>query len=373
MPPLSMMIKPVSAACNMRCRYCFYADVSANRAVKSYGVMDRATMQALVRRAFAYADGAVSFAFQGGEPTLAGLPFYQEFVKLTRQYNTRNLNVSYAIQTNGYNLTDEMCAFLAENRFLTGVSVDGTREIHDALRLDAQGEGTWDRVMEGIARLKRHGAEYNVLCVVTEPVARQGKACWDSLCGHRYLQFIPCIDDFGGGKQPYSLTAESYGQFLIDTFDRYEAAFRAGRPVSERRLDNYMMILLGRQPEHCGMAGQCGLYFLAEADGGIYPCDFYVLDEWRLGNVNETGLRRMEACERARLFRETSLKRPERCAACRYLALCRGGCRRDREPWTDSLPGENRFCGSYRRFFDERLARMRALAAEIAARPPAPV
>ena len=368
MPPLSMMIKPVSSACSMRCRYCFYADVSDRRAVKSYGVMNADTMTALVRRAFAYADGAVSFAFQGGEPTLAGVDFYREFVRLTRRYNARGLPVNWALQTNGYDLPDELCDFFAENHFLLGVSVDGTRDIHDALRLDARGEGTYDRVMENIARLKRHGVDYNVLCVVTEPVARQGAACWDALSEHRYIQFIPCIDDFGGARQDFSLTAESYSQFLIDTFDRYEAAYRAGRPVSERRLDNYMLMLLGQRPEHCGMAGQCGLYFLVEADGGVYPCDFYVLDEWRLGSVNESGLLRMEKSERAQTFRAMSLNMPEKCAMCPYFALCRGGCRRDREPWQNGLPAENRFCESYRRFFDERLPRMEKLARDIARR-----
>ena len=368
MPPLSMMIKPVSSACSMRCAYCFYADVSASRAVKSYGVMSRDTMRALIRRAFAYADGAVSFAFQGGEPTLAGVDFYREFVALARQHNTRNLRVSYALQTNGYDLSDELCDFFAENRFLLGVSLDGTREIHDALRRDARGEGTYDRVTENIARLRRHGVDYNVLCVVTEPVARKAGACWDALSGHRYIQFIPCIDDFGGQKRDFSLTAASYGQFLIDIFDRYEAAYAAGRPVSERRLDNYLMLLLGRPPEHCGMAGQCGLYFLAEADGGIYPCDFYVLDEWRLGNVNESGLRRMETCERAQAFRSMSLRLPERCASCPYFGLCRGGCRRDREPWSEGIPSGNRFCESYRRFFEARLPRLEHLARAVAAK-----
>jgi len=360
-----MMIKPVSSTCNMRCRYCFYADVSASRAVKSYGVMSRETAENLVRRAFAYADGSVSFAFQGGEPTLAGVGFYRDFLALARRYNTRGLRVSYALQTNGYELSDELCDFFAENRFLLGVSLDGTREIHDALRVDAQGRGTYDRVTGNIERLRRHGVDYNILCVVTEPVARQARTCWDSLSPHRYLQFIPCIDDFGGAKQPFSLTAEAYGRFLIETFDAYEAAFRAGRPVSERRLDNYMMLLLGQMPEHCGMAGQCGLYFLAEADGGVYPCDFYVLDEWRLGCVDKAGLRRMACGERAQAFRRLSLKRPQRCAGCRYFGLCRGGCRRDREPWTDGEPAENRFCESYRMFFDTRLAQMEALARKI--------
>ncbi len=366
MPPLSIMIKPVSSACNMSCRYCFYADVAAHREIMSYGTMSRETMRALIRRAFMYADGSVSFAFQGGEPTLAGVVFYRDFVQTVGRYNTRNLPVSYALQTNGYALTDEMCVFFAENRFLVGVSVDGTRDIHNAIRPDRERCGSYDQVMRGIDMLRSHGVEYNILCVVTAPIAAQSKACWENLKRHQYLQFIPCIDAFDGQRQAFSLSAEVYGQFLIDAFACYERAYYAGKPVSERRFDNYLSMLLGRRPEACGMNGVCGIYFLAEADGGIYPCDFYVLDDWRLGNINETSFQRMEKSERARAFWTLSCVLPAACRTCSWLRLCRGGCRRDREPFVDGTPQENRFCQSYRMFFQACLPRMKKLARKIA-------
>ena len=365
MPALSMMIKPVSSACNMRCQYCFYADVAAHRRIPNYGVMTPDTMRALVRRAFIYADSSVSFSFQGGEPTLAGIEYFQSFLREVHRCNSRHLPVSYALQTNGYAVSDEMLALFAEHHFLLGVSLDGPEDMHDALRKDAGGCGTYRRVMRTIEKLRHFGIPYNILCVVTAETARRSQETWNALREHQYLQFIPCIDGLDGSRNPYSLSPEAYGQFLIDIFDAYERAFKEGSPVSERRLDNYLSILAGFAPEECGMCGQCGLYFLAEADGSVYPCDFYVLDEWKMGNINTMSLARMEKSSASKAFRQVSLRLPEACGRCPYLNLCMGGCRRDREPFCEGLPSNNRFCQSYRMFFDACLPRMVSLTKRI--------
>ena len=358
MPPIHIMIKPVSGACNLRCRYCFYADELARRAKPSPGVMDRETVRALIRKAFIYADGAVTFSFQGGEPTLAGASFYRFFIDEVSRCNTRGLPVSYGLQTNATLLTDELCELFAKHGFLIGVSLDGPKEIHDALRGDAAGGGSYDAVRRGIALLRRHRAEFNVLSVLTREAAGRIGEVWEELSPYGYLQFIPCIDALDGKAAPWSLDPETYGRALVEIFDRYRDAFFSSSPVRERRMDNYLSMLLGYPPEHCGMSGRCGVYFLCEADGGVYPCDFYALDEWKLGNIRETSFARMEAGPAAKRFAAEGSRRPEKCRDCRYLFLCGGGCRRDREP---SLT-ENRFCESYRYFFDRRLAGMRALA-----------
>lgn len=356
-----MMIKPASSSCNMRCKYCFYSDVSSCRDTANYGIMTRDTMHKLIRRTFFYADDSVSFAFQGGEPTLAGLDFFQDFVRTAEQYNNRNLPVSYALQTNGLKLDDAFCAFFAQHHFLIGVSLDGTPEMHDALRKDPEGNGTYERVIQGIQCLKRHHVEYNILSVITSLSAAQPKQFWKSLAQHRFLQFIPCIDDFSGGLKNYSLTEEAYGRFLIETFSLYEKTVYDGEPVSERRFDNYLALMFGIPSELCGMNGVCGNYFLVEADGSVYPCDFYALDPWRMGNIHTDPLRKMEESSAAREFRAISHVLPEDCKSCKWLSLCRGGCRRDREPYENGLPGKNRFCGSYRAFFEACYPRMKAI------------
>lgn len=358
MPAVSIMVKPVSGACNMNCRYCFYSDVMARRETAVYPKMSIEALEVLVRRAFRYADGPVSFSFQGGEPTLAGPEFYDALVRFERMYNTRGLPVHNAVQTNGYALSDELIALFARERFLLGVSLDGDAVAHDRMRPDRAGAPTFDRIRDNIARLGAAGVEFNVLCVVNDYVARRPAEVFAALAPFRYLQFIACLDDLDGTKQPHSLTPEGYLHFLKETFDLYERAFFGERPVSVRNFDNYIGILLGVPPENCAMSGACGQYFLVEADGGVYPCDFYVLDSWRLGNVLETPFNRLAASETARRFREESLALPEECRRCKWVRLCRNGCKRERDPQT----GRNRWCACFRSFFEYAAPRMLKIA-----------
>lgn len=366
MPPLTIMLKPASSLCNMRCAYCFYSDVAARRDAPSYGVMSPGTLETLVRRAFAYAEGSLSFIFQGGEPTLAGKEFFEAFLSLLARYNARRLRVSLALQTNGLTLDEEWCALLKRGGFLVGVSLDGTQALHDACRRGASGEPTYARVIRGIELLRRFGVDYNVLCVVTQPVAERPEEVFHALKAHRFLQFIPCLDGFDGKKTPLSLDAETYGRFLIGTFDLYEQAWYAGKPVSIRNLDNWLAMLLGYPPENCAMSGRCGHYFLVEADGGVYPCDFYVLDRWRLGNVGDASFFKLDKSPVGARFREESVPLPEGCARCEWFSLCRGGCKRDREPIAGGEPGAagaNRLCAGHKLFFSSRFERIKALAA----------
>lgn len=154
MPNLSLLIKPVSGACNLRCRYCFYLDESARRQTACFGTMSETTLQTLVRRAFAYADGPVSFAFQGGEPLLAGKSFYRQVLALQKQYNTRCLPVTNALQTNGTLLDDDWAELFAQGQFLVGISLDGPASLHDRYRVDAAGAATQARALQGAELLK---------------------------------------------------------------------------------------------------------------------------------------------------------------------------------------------------------------------------
>jgi len=358
------MIKPVSGACNMRCRYCFYADIMSRRETAVYPRMSVETLEVLVRRAMRFADGPVNFAFQGGEPTLIGLPFFEALVRFEKEFNARGVPVSNAVQTNGYDLSDDMIAFFAREGFLIGVSMDGDCEAHDRMRPDRAGAATFERVSETTRRLSRAGAQYNILCVVNECVARRPREVFQALAPHKYLQFIACLDDFDGTKRDYSLSEASYLSFLKATFDLYCEAFMRAEPVSVRNFDNYIGILLGVPPENCAMGGRCGRYFLIEADGGVYPCDFYVLDKWRMGNILETPFSRLANSEVGLRFREESLFVPEPCRQCRWHSLCRNGCKRERVPET----GLNRWCACFRAFFEYSHPRMEEMARQIRAR-----
>ncbi len=356
------MLKPASGACNLRCGYCFYADVAASRQVSSYGLMSQSTLDKIVRRAFAYAEGQLSFIFQGGEPLLAGKAFFRHFNQEVRAYAHKPVRVSCAVQTNATLIDEEWCQIFREGGYLVGVSLDGEEQTHDLYRRDASGAPTCARVKRAIGLLKASGVECNVLCVVTRQISLRPEASFEALRQYGYLQFIPCLDPFDGGRAEYSLDAGEYGDFLIKTWDLYERALFSPHPVSVRVFDNWLNMLLGRPPENCAMSGRCGQYYLIEADGGVYPCDFYVLDKWRLGNINETGFRAFAESGIGQAFREESHPVHEKCRACPWLFLCRGGCKREREPILNGAPSLNRLCEGHRRFFEARYENMKRTA-----------
>ena len=354
MKQVSLLIKPVSGLCNMRCAYCFYADEAAHRTVKNAGMMTPETAGALIRNAFSCAEkrGTVSFAFQGGEPTLAGLDFFRGFVRMAEEQAPADVAVQWGIQTNGLQLNGEWAAFLADHRFLTGISIDGDAASHDAFRRDAQGNGTYQRVKRSLDLLLDHRVETNILCVVNSRTAKAPRSTYRSLkaLNTGFLQFIPCLDplELSRGSMKWSLTPEAYGQFLCGTFDEWFRDWQNGQYTSVRFFDDLVHLAMGMPPSTCASCGQCGGYLVVEADGSVYPCDFYALDEWRLGSVREPFSDLMKS-ETMRSFVQRSARKPAACGACPCFALCRGGCPRD---WTDGDRGtENYFCRAYTGMF----------------------
>lgn len=363
MPALSLLIKPASGNCNMRCRYCFYADELDNREIRSYGKMSVDTMHTIVDKAMEYGDYECTIAFQGGEPTLAGLDFYRDLVAyVTAHENPKKLKIHYALQTNGYLINEEWAAFLGENHFLVGVSLDGIKEIHDRYRLDAAGKGTYQRVISAIRLLEKHQVEYNILTVVTAATARNGQKIYNYFKKNHfgYQQYIECLDPIGEepGQHEYSLTPEKYGEFLKSMVDAWYLDMRSGTYVYNRYFENLMMIMAGQQPESCNMRGVCGKQWVFEADGSVYPCDFYALDQWCLGNINKNSFEEMDQKRDELGFIQWSMRQQEDCQKCRWFGLCRNGCRRNREPVTAEHTNRNYFCKSYQMFFEYAYPRL---------------
>lgn len=362
MPPLSILLKPASSACNLCCSYCFYADEAGARSVPNYGLMPEAVSHALIEKAVKAAEGSVAFLFQGGEPTLAGPDFYRDFATHVKKTAPPGLTVQYALQTNGTLLDGEWCRFFRENQFLVGLSLDGSRECHDRFRRDGAGKGTYDRVLRAARLLERAGVEYNVLTVVTGYLARHIQSVFKALCkeGFRFQQYIPCLDPLGEarGAQDFSLSPEQYEEFLKTLFDLWYRELERGRYWSIRYFDNLVWMLDGHAPEQCSMRGRCGVQYLVEADGSVYPCDFYGLDRYRLGTVLENAWEDLDrARERLGFIRESE-RIPEACGGCRWYPLCRNGCRRDRLVEEDGL-GRNYYCQAYAGFFSYALPRLR--------------
>ena len=360
MRSLHLLLKPASSACNLRCSYCFYADVSANRPVQNLGMMRRDTAEAIIRRALEEAR-QITFSFQGGEPTLWGLDNFRFFAETADRLRTGPREIQYALQTNGTLLNEDWAAFFKERGFLIGLSLDGYKELHDANRLDAGGQGSFSRALKAAALLRKAGVEFNILSVVTSPAARHAEKLYRFFQSQnlRYLQFIPCIDDFHSADT--RIPGAEYGQFLKALFDLWYQGLTDGHGTSIRYFDNLLRMYMGHPPELCSMSGTCHVQFVIESDGGVYPCDFYVLDPWRLGDVHRDSFTSMLASDAAGRFIAESKSIAKACSNCRWFALCRGGCKRDREPILAENPVTNRFCQAYKDFFHyshERFAKL---------------
>ncbi|MCL2616431.1 MAG: anaerobic sulfatase maturase [Defluviitaleaceae bacterium] len=350
----------------MRCRYCFYADVSAARDIKNHGIMPYVLLETLVQKALSEVRGYCQFAFQGGEPTLAGLDFFRKLVELEKKYNVNNARVSYALQTNGLLIDDAWAAFFKENGFLIGLSIDSFKQVHDGLRQDAAGKGTHSRCIEAAKILTEHRVQFNILSVVTRQLAEQPNRVYRFYKQHgfRYIQFIPCLDGMaeGSGANEYSLRAKAFSKFLCRIFDLWHADFIKNDYYSIRAFDNYIHMLAGRPPENCAMNGVCNAYALVEANGSVYPCDFYAVDRFLLGNVATHNFKEMLQGDSAEAFITPSMHVNQACKVCEYFYICRGGCRRDREPLNNGVLSGNRYCEAYKMFFEHALPRMMEIA-----------
>ncbi len=374
MPPLSILMKPASSMCNMSCSYCFYCDEAEKRSQKSYGFMSEATLKNIIRKTILRASGYISYAYQGGEPTLRGLDFFQKAVDYQRQYNRNRIEVHNALQTNGYALDEDWCRFLKEHNFLVGLSLDGTREIHDTLRRDKAGRPTFDRISAVAGLMDQYGVDYNILTVVTPEIAANIREIYELYRqkGWRFQQYIACLDPLGEGhgQTPHALTPEVYGHFLTELFTLWYRDWKRNRQPFIRQFENYVGLAAGYMAESCDQRGTCGIQYVVETDGSVYPCDFYMLDDYRLGNFNEDKLDGIDLRRQEIGFLERSQKLTKDCSVCPYFQLCRGGCQRNRDLNPASGLYENYFCEGYRIFFAQCQDKILEIARQVAASGP---
>ena len=362
MKNISVMIKPASSLCNLRCRYCFYADVSERRDCRSFGVMRQDTAERVIENIFKDLErgDAVTLAFQGGEPTLAGLDFFRFFAEKVDAVKGE-AKVALALQTNGTLLNEDWCAFLKERNFLVGLSLDAIQASHDENRVDAKGKGTFSRVSAAKALLERYGVEYNVLTVMTNTLARHPQQVWKFLCKEdiRYVQFIPCLGELDSGATRFSLMPERFASFYTQLFKLWYADYVQGKYRSIKLFDDLIHLLAFGICGACGLIGRCMPQIVVEADGSVYPCDFYALDEYRIGNLSEESIGSLYEKTAMAAFRARPTETLALCDACPYASICGGGCPRMRREVCGTLDGTT--CG-YRVFLEACQPQMQLVA-----------
>jgi uncharacterized protein len=362
----SLLIKPASAVCNLDCSYCFYLDRDADpyKALPARR-MTLETLERLVDTYLFYSYPQSVFAFQGGEPTLAGLDFFEKLVSLEKQYGRNGQNVSNSMQTNGILLTKEWCDLFRGYNWLLGVSLDGTEQMHDLYRYNKAGQGTWRKVMDAVKLLQSEKVEFNILCVLSQANVEKPRELYKFFrgLGVDNIQYIPLAEFDGlGNRMPFTITPEQYGRFLCETFDLW---WPDRRKVRIRFFDNIAEGVAGQKPGTCTMHETCDSYVVVEYNGDVYPCDFFVEKDWKLGNVELDSW--TEIARRAKRYSFASKKtiaHPE-CQVCEYASLCHGGCPKFRHGPRRNFEDLDYFCSSYKMIFGKSVEPLRKDVAKL--------
>ena len=389
--PMYVMAKPVGAACNLQCSYCYYLEKKRLYDASSQLMSDE--MLELFIREYIHSQTTleVLFTWHGGEPLLRPISFYERALELQRRY-ADGRRIANCIQTNATLIDDEWCEFFRKNNFLVGVSIDGPQTMHDSLRTSRRGESSYRDVMRGLRLLNRHRVEWNAMATVNAANVEHPLEFYrffrDELeC--QFLQFTPvvercCLTDGesrlmhaaepSGEVLPYSVTAEQWGRFLCAIFDEW-VRHDVGRTFVQL-FDSTLANWVGEAVGVCTMSKYCGHAAVIEHNGDVYSCDHFVFPEYKLGNLNERSLSEMMYGRQQSEFGVAKHRTlPRQCRECEYEFACHGECPRNRFLMTaDGEPGLNYLCKGYHAFFSHAAAAMDYMRRQLQqGRPPANV
>lgn len=385
MHPIHIMAKPSGPACNLNCTYCFYLEKQKLYPDARDWRMSPLVLESYIRQYIAAQPGNyVQFAWQGGEPTLLGIDFFRDVIRLQERFG-RGKKIENVLQTNGVLLNDAWAKFLGEHRFLVGISIDGPRELHDEYRTDKSGRPTFDQVLDAISLLKKHSVTFNTLTVVNRRNSQAPLSVYRFLksIGSEYMQFIPVVEriartpgadglslaapSFAGEADvtPWSVEPAAFGEFLCDIFDEW-----VRRDVGRRYVQIFEVALeiwYGLGSSLCAFQESCGMAMVLERGGDLYSCDHFVYPQNKLGNIVQRPLRELVNSAQQRTF--GSAKRdtlPRYCLQCDVRYACNGECPKHRFLRTpDGESGLNYFCQAYKKFFRHIAPYMQFMAQEL--------
>lgn len=387
--PLYVMLKPAGAHCNLACKYCYYLEKNklyptAQRHLMSDEMLEQFTREYIEAQTM----NQVLFTWHGGEPLLRSIDFYRKALSLQQKY-AGGRRIDNVIQTNGTLLTDEWCEFFAQNHWLVGISIDGPQPYHDHYRLTAAGKPSWQKVMQGIKLLKKHGVEWNAMAVVNAYNVNHPLEFYRFFKenGCQFLQFTPIVERLTrhedgrtlaslADKDEISLSEasvvpEQWGYFLCAIFDEWvrKDVGKIFVEIFDCTLANWM----GISPGICAYSKECGHAGVMEHNGDVYSCDHFVFPEYKLGNIRDHSLIDMLYGEQQQEFsrlKHSSL--PRQCKECDMEFTCHGECPKNRfmkDKYGDS--GLNYLCPGYYHYYQHVAPYMDYMKQELMAqRPP---
>lgn len=363
-PAFHLLAKPTGAICNLDCQYCFFLSKEQLYPGSKFRMSDDVLETYIQQLLASHQTPEVTVAWQGGEPTLMGLEFFQRSIALVEKHKKPGQQVTHTLQTNGTKLDDDWGRFFKQHNFLIGLSVDGPQPLHDTYRVDKRGRGSFEQVMQGWKVLKKHQVDFNILCTVNAANGDRPLEVYrffrDEL-GAEFIQFIPIIErvnddgstmiQSGNQVTERSVKPEQFGQFLIGVFDEWVR--RDVGKVFIQHFDAALANWVDVPPSVCIFSKTCGNALALEHNGDLYSCDHFVEPDYKLGNIQETSMIEMIASDRQRQFGQAKLDTlPQYCLDCEVRFACNGGCPKNRFIETPiGEPGLNYLCAGYKAFF----------------------
>lgn len=349
----TFLIKPSSSKCNLNCAYCFYHKIAKERP-ENFGFMSQDLVDILLTKTFEEVIGSVNFIFQGGEPLLVGLEYYEYFVKKVETLNTKNIQVNYSLQTNGVNLDDRFADFFKDNNFLIGISLDGTKEIHNYYRDDS-----YDDVIKAIQTLKNHNVDFNILTVVTKNNVKKATDLYNFFKAQEFnfQQYIPYLEVSDHINHEFQPDPIEYGEFLVELFDLWHDDIYNNTPISISNFEDFIKNMLNLGGATCGLNGVCNLNLVVEANGNLYPCDFITSSKDCIGNIKDMSLNEIIQSSKVKDFLLAGRNHHINCQTCKYRFLCKGGCK--------AYKNDNNmyyYCHSFKHLFSNRPTKLNDLA-----------
>jgi uncharacterized protein len=368
MRPFSLLVKPASADCNLRCKYCFYLDRCELYPEAPRHRMSDEVLERMLSTFLATPQPQHSIGWQGGEPTLMGLDFFRRVTDLQQQYGRHGVSVSNGLQTNTTLIDDEWAKHLAKYNFLVGVSIDGPPAIHDKYRTFVNGRGAHADVLRGLDCLKRNRAEYNVLTLVSQSNVKHPVDVYHYLrddLGVTFHQYIECVEfQSDGSLQPFAITGKEWGNFLCAIYDEWVKCGDTRR-VSIRLFDSLLTLMVDGYANVCAMGQSCQSYLVVEHNGDVYPCDFFVRPDLKLGNIMEDSWDSLLNSPTFVEFGERKKQWNDKCAGCEYLKFCAGCCPKNRPTQGQDSSQLSALCDGWMQFYEHALPKFEELATSV--------
>jgi uncharacterized protein len=380
-----IMAKPVGARCNLNCKYCYYLEKKNLYKANSIPLMPKTVLENFIKQYIqSQSAPVISFVWQGGEPMLAGLEFFQIAVEYQKYY-AAGRRIMNAFQTNGTLINDNWCKFFKQNNFLIGISIDGPEEIHDYYRLNLHGENTWKKVMKGIKLLQDYQIDFNTLTVINNHNANYPQEVYSFLksIGSNYHQYIPIVEQSVTGENNYplslvsptfegrtkitewSVSPEQYADFYIQIFNQW-----VRNDVGSLFVQMFDVMLANWIGEPCGLCvfdQTCGNASVIEHNGDLFSCDHFVYPENFLGNIRDKSIIEMMLSKKQQSFGTDKRDRlPDFCLNCEFLHICNGGCPKSRITVTPGgEKGLNHLCRGLKTLFKHVTPYMNYMANEL--------